>query len=223
MRVLPIGVLLSLVCLPLMADSSPWNIDLQQRAVRRADPLQNNARRAAWTAKGRAGAPPADANVIEGSYDASVLAPIELIQQVYPVFNLEPNRQEHFRRDWKARGATALLGKDYWDRLRNVCGRAIYIDSETRRINALPPQERARLAAAKQSEAPRPWSDSGECVAEADALKAGRAMWGDAFDRFLYEVVAPGVYFWSSCSEPRLMETPEFWLTEWNAQEGGCQ
>jgi hypothetical protein len=143
-----------------------------------------------------------------------------LIQQVYPVYNLDRGRQEKFRREWQSRGAAELLGKDYWERLRLVFGRAIFLDQEMQRIHALPVKEQT---AARAAEPPTQHSDDGGCEAEAEALKAGRELWGEAFDRFLYEVVAPGVYFWSSCSDPKLMATPEFWLDEWRRQEEGCR
>lgn len=201
MRVLPAGVLLTLVCLPMTADEPVWKMDLLQRAIRRADPQQNAARRAAWIAKGRPGIPDADDSIIEGSYDPSVLAPIELVLNTYPVFNLERERQERFRRDWESRGARQLLGPDYWETLRTVFQRAIFLDNEARHSR-------------------RP--DEDPCSAEADALQAGRARWGEAFDRFLYESVAPGVYFSVSSSAPALMHDPDHWVETWTFREKGC-
>jgi hypothetical protein len=144
-------------------------MDLRERARRRADPAENAARHAAAVAKGRQ-ATESDNNVVEGSYDPAVVAPIELMTQIYPVDNLERERLERFRREWTSRGAAELLGEDWSERLRVVFARAIFIDAE--------------LRTARAPEPPRQWSDRGECEAEAEALKAGRAAWGEAFDRF---------------------------------------
>lgn len=222
MRVLPIGLLLVIVSLSITADEAVWKIDLQQRAIRRADPVENARRHAAAVAKGRQAAS-SDVNLIEGSYDPAILAPIELIAQIYPVYNLEPEKRERFRREWKARGATELLGKDWWERLRVALARPIFLDHEARRIHTLPVEEQKALAAIKAARPPTHHSDDGECEAEAEALNAGRALWGETFDRFLYEVVAPGVYFWTSSSDPTLMTEPEHWLEEWRYREAGCR
>lgn len=216
MRVLPIGLLLVIVSLSLTADEAVWKMDLRQRAIRRADPVENARRHAAAVARGRQ-APPPDVNVVEGSYDPTILAPIELIQQVYPVYNLGPDRQRKFRREWESRGAVQLLGKDYWERLRVVFARPIFLDHEVRRVHALPAE------AVSDADPPQGYNDGGECEAEAEALKAGRAAWGEAFERFLYEVVAPGVYYWTSSSDPASLTKPENWLDEWQFSEKGCR
>jgi hypothetical protein len=223
MRVLPLGLLL-IISVGAFADEVVWRLDLYERARRRADPTENAARRAAWIANGRAGVPPLDVNVVEGSYDPTILAPIELMMQIYPVYNLEPARRERFRRDWTSRGATELLGEGWWERLRVVFSRAIALDHEIRRIHALPADEQKAIAAARDAEPPREGhDDDGECEAEAEALRAGREIWGETFDRFLYEVVAPGVYYWISSSDQASLTKPERWLEEWEYRERSCR
>lgn len=217
--VIRLGLLLICVSLPILGDELPWRIDARVRAERRADPARNAARHAAWVTNGRPTQPP-DKNVVDGSFDVTILAPIELIDQVIPVFNLEREQQEKFRREWKSRGAAEVLGKDYWERLRAVLAPAIAVEHENRRIGALPVAEHNSVMRSRQHEQ---FSDGGECRARAEALVAARAAWGDSFDRFLYEVVAPGVHFSSSCSDPELMTRPEFWLAEWRSMEEGCK
>jgi hypothetical protein len=222
MRVLPAGLLL-IASFAVSADEVVWRMEPHERARRRADPAENARRHAAAVANGRQAAPP-DVNLIEGSYDPTVLAPIELMTHIYPAYNLEPQRREKFRRDWHSRGAAELLGKDWWERLRVVFKRAIALDHEMRRIHALPPEEQKALAAVRHAEPPKEGhNDDGECEAEAEALNAGRAIWGEAFDRFLYEVVAPGVYYWISSSDPVSLTQPERWLEEWEYREKGCR
>jgi hypothetical protein len=199
-----------------------WRMDPHERARRRADPAENARRHAAAVANGRQAAPP-DVNLIEGSYDPTVLAPIELMMQIYPVYNLEPERRERFHREWESRGAAELLGKDWWERLRVVFKQAIHIDFERRRIQRLPLQEQKALAAIKAAEPLKQHSDDGDCEAEAEALKAGRTAWGEPFDHFLYEVVAPGVYYWISSSDPASLTEPQRWLEEWEYKEKGCR
>ena len=222
MRVLSLGLLL-IATFAAFADEVVWKMDPYERARRRADPAENARRHAAAVEKGRQPAP-ADVNLIEGSYDTTVLAPIELMVQVYAAYTLEPPRREKFRRDWASRGAAELLGKDWWERLRVVFRRAIAIDEERLRIRALPAEEQKAIAEAKNAEPPREGhNDDGDCEAEAEALKAGRAIWGETFDRFLYEVIAPGVYYWTSSSDPESLTDPERWLEEWEYRERGCR
>lgn len=218
MRVTALLVLI-LVALTVSADETPWRLDDRARAERRADPVRNAARHAAWVANGRPGQS-AQENVVEGSFDVSVLAPIELIDQVIPVFNLQREQQEKFRREWRARGAAEVLGHDFWDKLRAVLAPAIAVEHENRRIGALPPAAHNTLMQSRRDEQ---FSDGGECATRAEVLVAARAAWGESFDRFLYEVVAPGVHFSSSCSDPELMTRPEFWLAEWRSMEEGCK
>jgi hypothetical protein len=215
---LTLGLLL-IASFGLTADPSSWTLDLQTRAVRRADPSGNAARHAAWTAKGRPDRP-IDENVVDGSFDPTILAPIELIDQVIPVFNLQRPKQERFRREWSARGATQLLGRDFWSRLEEILGPAIAVDHENRRLGQLPAAEREAVTRARPHQQ---HSDAVECATRASVLAAARATWGESFDRFLYEAVAPGVYFSSSCSDPQLMAKPEFWLAEWRSMEEGCR
>lgn len=222
MRVLSLGLLL-ITSAGLFADETVWKMDLYERARRRADPAENARRHAAAVARGRQAAP-SDVNLIEGSYDTTILAPIEMMVQIYPAYNLEPERREKFRREWTSRGAAELLGKDWWERLRVVFRRSISLDHEMRRIRALPAEEQKAIAAARNAEpVSEGYNDGGDCEAEAEALKAGRAIWGETFDRFLYEVVAPGVYYWTSSSDPTSLTEPERWLEEWEFKERGCR
>lgn len=218
MRVLPLGLLMLVASLNIVADDA-WKLDLRARAARRADPAQNAKRHAASVANGRP-VQRLEENVVDGSFDPTILAPIELIDQVIPVYNLERERQEKSRRDWRSRGAAQLLGNDFWDRLRAVLAPAIAVEHENRRITSMAVAEHAAIM---QARPPEQFSDGGECATRAEALAAARATWGEAFDRFLYEVVAPGVYFSSSCSDPKLMAKPEFWLAEWQSMEEGCR
>lgn len=220
MRVVSTGLLLLIVSLPVAADEAAWNMDLRQRAIRRADPAQNAARRTASVARGRQAAP-LHVNVVEGSYDSAILAPIELIDQVISVYSLDRSRQERFRRDWAERGAANLLGKDFWDQLRTVLAPAIFLENDSRRFGALPAAEADAIMAARA--AAQPYNDGGECRARAEALAKARTIWGEAFDRFLYEAVAPGVFFTTSTSDPQLLTNPEFWLNEWQFMSEGCR
>jgi hypothetical protein len=220
MRVILLGLLLVL-SFSSLADVPAWKVDLRERAIRRADAAENAARRTAWIANRRPGQPPPQTNVVEGSYDPTVLAPIELIQQVYPVYNLERKREEKFRREWASRGAAELLGKDWWERLRLILGPAIFEDYENRRMHTLSAEEGG--AARESRNAAQESTGEGDCERDGQVLEAARATWGEAFDRFLYQVVAPGVYYWSSSSDPKLMSDPEHWLDEWRWKEEGCK
>lgn len=202
MRVISL-LICAVVSLGAGAEEVVWKLDLRERAARRADPNANTLRHAAWIAKGRL--PHGhDDNVVDGGVDPTVLAPIELVEQVTSVFSLDSARQKTFRDQWEVQGAARILGENYWTELQNVLRPAIEIERENKRL--------------------RRGDDSGPCLARSEALVAARQQWGtETFDRFLYEVVAPGVYFHSSCSNPALMTKAEFWLDEWQWKERGCR
>lgn len=216
-RVLFAGLFLSVIVSPLVADQPAWTLTHEERAVRRADPVANAARHHALESKGRQGLDPTS-NVVDGSIDPTMIAPIELIDSAN-IYHLEAARQEKFRADWTARGAGGLLGVDFWERLRSVFAPLATVEREIRRIHALPEFERRAAEAALFSKNP---SSDGYCEARAETLIAARQEWGrETFDRFLYEVIAPGTNF-SIGGSPE-MTNPEFWIDHWNWMEGGCQ
>lgn len=223
MRVAILRLFPLFLMVPIVADEAPWLIAAETRALRRADPVANAARHQAWVAKGRQ---PIDAtsHLVDGSIDPTIIAPIELIDHLV-VYNLEPQRVEKFRREWAARGAADLLGPDFWTRLETILAPLLALDRETRRLHALPQHERDLEVARKEpGKAKVGFNDDGWCMARAETLIAARREWGrETFDRFLYDVVAPGAYFWTSMSDPARMTTPEYWLEEWKWMEGGCR
>ncbi|HUP62490.1 MAG TPA: hypothetical protein VNA69_18950 [Thermoanaerobaculia bacterium] len=205
--------------LPAAAGVPVWKLDVRERAERRADPVRNARHHAAFAARGQW--IEVGNSVVDGSLDPGIFAPIELMDQVILVFNADPDRRQKFRREWTARGAPELLGNDFWNRLHVMLGPAIAIERENRRVGALPPAERDEVMQSRAAH--QPFNDGGECAARADALAAARAAWGEVFDRFLYEVVAPGVRFWTSCSDPALLTRPESWLDKWEEMGKGCR
>lgn len=208
MRLFALCVLL-LTGFTAVAEQPSWKLDLRARAERRADPAANAARHAAAASRGRA--VQAGDNVVDGSVDVTILAPIELIGQVIPVYNLQPERQEKFRREWRSRGAEQLLGKDFWEQLRVLFAPAIAAEYENRRVGALPEAREVQF------------NDGGECATRAEALVAARGKWGETFDQFLYEAVAPGVRYWTSSSDPKPLTQPEHWPGYWRFMEEGCR
>lgn len=218
MRVTLAGLLLLVVSSFLVADDRPaWRLTLEERAVRRADPVANAARHQASAAKGRQWLDPTS-NVVDGSIDPTMIAPIELIDSAN-IYHLEAARQAKFRADWTARDAARLLGADWWERLRAVFAPLAAVEKEIRRIHKLPEPEREAAQAALFSK--HPGSD-GYCEARAETLIAARQAWGrETFDRFLYEVVAPGTNL-SSGAAPD-MTKPEYWIDYWQWMEGGCR
>jgi hypothetical protein len=199
-------LLLVLLTVTAVAEEAAWKLTLEQRAARRADPVANAARREAAAAKGRSGFSATD-NVVYG--DPSVIAPIELVDRVI-VFNLPPDVAAKRRHNWMMRGAADILGPDFWNRLQVVFSEVIAHDRGYRRPGAVPL-------------APLP-NENPECAATANALVKARVEWGrETFDRFLYEVVAPDVFFYSSSSDPAALQNPEHWVEEWKWLEAGCR
>jgi hypothetical protein len=219
MRVVPIALLLTAAVLDVAAEEPAWKLDLRTRAERRADRARNAERHAVWRAQGR-GVVDAENNVVVGGFDPTILAPIELVQYVTLTFNAPGERQEKVRREWTSRGAAQLLGEDFWGHLQRAFAEPIRIDYEERRIGRSPAKERDAIRRARD---PERFADGGECAARAEAVVVARALWGEAFDRFLYEVVAPGVNYYTSSSDPKLLADPEHWLDHWRWMEGGCR
>jgi hypothetical protein len=217
MRVVVSGLVLLLISTPMAAEEPAWALSLEERAVRRADPVANAARHQAWVAKGRQGLDPTS-NMVDGSIDPTMIAPIELIDSVN-IYHLPPARQAKFRADWTARGAERVLGADFWSRLKSIFAPLAAVEGEIRRIQAL--RESERQAARAALFAKRPSSD-GYCEARAETLIAARQAWGrETFDRFLYEVVAPGTNF-SIGGSPDATKS-EYWVDQWKWMEGGCR
>lgn len=144
--------------------------------------------------------------MVDGARTPEIIAPIELMAIVLATYSLLDNdraRQERFRRDWHTRGAADHLGAKFWEDLRTVVEPMIAVHQKTRR---------------------EPGDGTPDCVATAEALILARATYGaEKFDRFLYEIVAPGAKWPASSSSPELLRRPEFWLDQWKWQEEGCR
>lgn len=167
-----------------------WRWSSEERIAARFDPSSTQAR------KGRASgvkAPPAT-YVIEGRHDPALFFPWELFDSFVAILEVNPSRSAQARPTFK-RGIEAQ-GWDYDQFWRDAeVATASYIASRRQQLEH-------RIAVAKRRKAARVRVNGGVdgylqnelCYERARALENLREKLGrEPFDRFLYQVVAPGV------------------------------
>lgn len=185
-----------------------WEWTVDERIAARSDVAARAERWSVARASGEIrGAVATD--LVLGSRNPELVMPVELMQQVGLAFL--PDRQERWRKQWAA--GAEILGPDFWDRLEWV---ALPLFETMRRSAELG----SRIAVATDIERHRLLEElqtvsAPECRQCAEALAAARAVFGrEAFDRFLYQVVAPGTKFMIGSSSPATLELHWRWLEE---------
>jgi hypothetical protein len=190
-------VLALALCASAAMAKEPWRWTAKERAGVRLDAAQRNARVQSHAKKqaenrGRAKAAEVSAaqggDVIDGATNPELFFPTELFRGfVTSTFVTLP---EAARADIGMRSRQLFTTDADWDRLAEVAGDyAGYLQRERQLLQAqasAPAADRARVDAELEK------LRRTECPALAKALRGARAAFGrDAFDRFLYEVVAP--------------------------------
>ena len=122
-----------------------------------------------------------------------LLLPAELMDTLAGMYTMSNAERRHAVRAQWLREAPAAQRDQYWDEL-HAAGRPFFEPrAEFQRLNAV-------LQTASRSERERVEARRNEvfdtlCDRRADALTAARTLFGEkAFDRFLYEAIAPGVF-----------------------------
>ncbi|HEY0144176.1 MAG TPA: hypothetical protein VGF48_25035 [Thermoanaerobaculia bacterium] len=129
--------------------------------------------------------------VVIGKHNPELFMPWELMAHVVG-FLADEERFARYVPRWADRGAATRLGDDYLPRLQKIVGSVIAAENERERLQLLKNSGKASNPGAVQAE----WSraNASLCPLRAEALAAARAEFGrEAFDRFLYEAVAPDV------------------------------
>lgn len=175
----------------------PWEWTIEERLAARVNPVKIAERQNAEEARYRsAGAqPPSTAReptqsyAIDGSRNPELLLPHELFQSL--LTGLAPDDKPRAAHRKSLRPGIVASGFDeelFWALLRSAAGE--YIDNY-----AYP----ARDPVSSMSDGPQ----YGLCRAAFTALNNARQVIGpDRFDRFLYEVVAPGTWVGSATNAP---------------------
>jgi hypothetical protein len=166
---------------------APWMIDDAMRVARRFDPDMAAERAAASEScrvngcNGRI--------IVEGKHNPELIMPWELMSRVPDAYHPDPVWVEHHRNLWAPRvGISPAAG--FWDELYEAAKE--YIDT-AHQVQLL----RMQLNAADEADHAAIVTQIRElertmCWRRADALANARLRFGRcAFDRFLYEAVAP--------------------------------
>lgn len=159
-------------------------ISLDERIRRRTDPHLIEARLKAASGTGSA----RTTDVIDGTFNPELFLPHELFDNVIT----GAFRHKHWRDFYTPDAVEAGLPPDVWDRLEPIARTYIQLLREHRwapRDRSVSGRLRASLVASSM--------ELTLCRERAQALHAARGAFGPAFDRFLYEHVAPPLKMWT--------------------------
>ncbi len=191
---LVILALLSIPCTGEEASKKPWQLTDEDRLARRFDPAAMRAREVAALAEGQVG-PGQGRDVVVGSLHPELFLPWELWRSlISATMGPVPEVRAGFRETYELRarelGTTLPGGEEFWQRIEGLAGPSLRSREEQRSLSA---QARAAQGTAKvklESQLEREGVVS--CKMLVDALEQARGEFGrEAFDRFLYEIVAP--------------------------------
>jgi len=198
-------------------EKKTWEWTIEERASRRLDPSLAAARRAVALAEGQIDRN-SDLNVVLGSHDPELLMPWELMDRLLAAFHFRDAAvREKYRRQWFTPSACSFLGRDAFSRLEVILQPWIAASREAETVQA----KLKTAPAAERETLQDQWQRANDsiCPLRADALSAARKTFGRVnFDRFLYEVVAPGaVVLTTPSSDSGSRAELETWV------EGGCR
>jgi hypothetical protein len=195
MRIALLAAVFFAVALPSSAQTEvPWLLDDATRVARRFDP-KLAAERAAASESCRVNGCVGKV-IVEGKLNPELMMPWELMSRVPDAYHPDPIWLDHHRSLWSPRVGISVTAA-FWDQLYEAAKE--YIDT-AREIALL----RGQLEAAHEAERPaiaRQIQDRERtmCWRRADALSNARLAFGRcAFDRFLYQAIAPDLHVGSS-------------------------
>lgn len=192
-----------LVAFPLIAQSrkEPWQLTVEERIALRTDPQLARER----VRKDRAAQPPrtpealASAAVIADAFDGrthpELFLPHQVFQKLVQLAFLDPPRTgEVIRRGFTPDVRRHGLPPDFWRRLESLS--TIYASDYRAMMDLLHSQNGQQTAAGRERvEKALALKQVDVCESRAAALAAARREFGrDRFDRFLYQVIAVGMF-----------------------------
>ena len=209
---IPVFLVLTAV-LPPSSTQAPWKFTLEERIALRTN--VDLARKRVMEAGPGKGAQSMGRVVdrYDGKKNPELFLPFEVFRTLIVHSFADDLGGETFRRGFMAEAGARGLPPDFWDRLKGHSARYIADLAEERSLLVAYSErsggERRKTARTLKAVQAR------LCGSRADALDAARKEFGyDAFDRFLYEVIAPGMFSLED-------ELPTPAVLRWIA--GGCK
>ena len=190
-------------CLSLLFLSAPilghdpakeiWQWTDEERLTERFDAASMRSRESAYLAN-KTGVPAMGRDVVRGETNPELFLPFELYQSLLrQAFSSSPEASQVFRDGFQERYGGKWFGDDFWRRLEQTA--RPYLESLKAQLALATEYQGARPG--RRAEIDREADDSGTaaCRLLAQNLEAARTAFGrEAFDRFLYEAVAPGQF-----------------------------
>lgn len=168
----------------------PWKWTDEERIAKRYDPSSMRSRESAFFAD----TPSAGRDVVQGAKNPELFLPWELYQSLLMrAFSPLPEASQVFRDVYQERFGGAWFGDDFWQRLERTA-RPCLDSIETQRALA---EEYQTAHPGRRAEIDRQADEFSkkDCRLRVQNLEAARATFGrEAFDRFLYEAVAPSMF-----------------------------
>ncbi len=196
---------------PPKVEEKPWLLDDATRIARRFDPVHAAQRAAVYETCIRNGC--AGEVVVDGNVHPELILPWELMEALKDAFDPNPEYEDHYRNLYTYRSTSLVADQAFWARLREIFRPWLEVLREPQPPLLAPWDE---LDHPKHAATMEPLKRRSQrlCALRADALAVARAAFGRcAFDRFLYEAVAPNRLV---SSRHETAETAA-WI------EGGCQ
>ena len=171
-----------------------WQWTDEERLAKRYDPSSMRSRESAYVERSEGRVVAAGRDIVQGERDPELFLPFELYQSLLmQAFSPLPEASEVFRDGYKERSGGAWFGDDFWQRLEQSA--RLYLDSiKAQRARA---KEYQTAHPGRRAEIDLEADEFGKaaCRLRIQSLETVRATFGrEAFDRFLYEAVAPSQF-----------------------------
>ncbi|MEP7013376.1 MAG: hypothetical protein ABJC13_23900 [Acidobacteriota bacterium] len=171
----------------------PWKWTDEERIAKRYDPSSMHSRENDYIAKTEGAAVAIGRDVVDGDKNPELFLPSEVYQGLLRrAFSSVPEASQVFRDGYQSKSGGLRIDDDFWQRLERTA--RPYLDSTKAQLALVKEYQTAHPG--RRAEIDRQADERGitDCRLVIQNLEAARATFGrEAFDRFLYEAVAPGM------------------------------
>ena len=171
----------------------PWKWTDEERIAKRYDPSSMRSREDAYVAETEGAAVAKGRDVVQGDKNPELFLPSELYRGLLMrAFSPVPEASQGFRDGYQSKSAGLRIDDDFWQRLERTA--RPYLDSIKAQLALVKEYQTAHPG--RRAEIDRQDDERGmtDCRLVIQNLEAARATFGrEAFDRFLYEAVAPSM------------------------------